>query len=103
MGALLGKIGAVVTSGFGVVKLWDFAKAAMKAKKLVKELRDAYNEFDDILPKVKIVRENARQILKDEKITEAEALDFTREVYDLIKEIDDFIKEAEDVVAVFKK
>ena len=102
MGKLYAIISGIVGSGFGIGKIWSLFGKVKLAKKLVKELKEAYGEFDDILPAVMNFKASAREVLADKKVTKEEAMNCVREGYKVAKEVEEFVKEAKDVIAIFK-
>ena len=98
----LSAISGVFTSWFGLKKLYDIIKKFSQAKKLVKEIEEAYDELDDIPAAYAAFEMNARAALKDKKVTKEELERCIKEGYKLVKETKEFINEARDIVEIFR-
>jgi len=102
MGKLYAIISGIVGSGFGIGKIWSLFGKVKLAKKLVKELKEAYGEFDDILPELLNLKASIEECKRNSFKDKAKMKECIEDAYDVVKETQEFIKEAKDVIAIFK-
>ena len=95
-------ITGIFTSGFGIGKIISIIKKFSKVKKIIKEMKEAYGEFDDIIPAVmnlKVCIEACKRN-KFKDISQMKAC--LEDAYGVVKEVQEFIKETKDIIAIFK-
>ena len=102
MSGILATIGGVFTSGFGLFKLIGIVKKFTKVKRLIKEAREAYGEFDDIMPAVMKLQASIEDVKRHKFKDKDKMQDCINDAYAVVKEVKEFVKEFKDIVAIFK-
>ena len=99
MSKIFGAITGIVTSGFGLGKLYSLVKKALKVRKLVGDAKDVMKESTDVYNEVMKAEVLYRKIMKDNKLTIDEAKEAVEQLHIVIEQAKEAYKEAMD----FKK
>lgn len=108
---IIGWIGGIIGSGFGIGKIFTAFKALSKLKKLkriVKEIAEAIKEGKDVIREADETYYAFMAVVKKvqadgiDSISKEEYFKVINEGKDVFKEVKEFAKEAQDVIDVIK-
>lgn len=70
---IIGAIGGVIGSGFGIGKVIDTFKKVWRARAIIKEAREAKKEIEDVFNVIDKIKDQATEALADKDLTLDEA------------------------------